>query len=312
MFSADSELVVLHVTVKDRNGAYVGGLPQDAFSVVEDGRAQTVRFFTDTDTPVTVGLLIDSSASMYRDRHLVIAGATTFAEASHPRDEIFALAFNEDVTACTATDCTVHERQRRAARRARAQHHRPWTHGALRRDFDRRRLPVARQPRTQGARGAERWRRQRQPSDAGRGRSQGAGVERGHLHDCARRPRLAGRESDAAERSGAGEWWRIRFAPNDAREISAALGQIARDIRQTYTVGYTPTNTARDGAFRSVRVVVTAPPGRPLVVRSRAGYLAGTHSPRHGATVTGTVRRWLARLLDRRAAPWRCSGSQST
>jgi Ca-activated chloride channel homolog len=97
VFSADSELVVLHVTVKDRSGAYVSGLPQEAFSVVEDGVAQTVRFFTDTDTPVTVGLLVDSSASMHPNRRVVIAGAASFAEASSPRDEIFALAFNEDV-----------------------------------------------------------------------------------------------------------------------------------------------------------------------------------------------------------------------
>jgi len=40
--------------------------------------------------------------------------------------------------------------------------------------------------------------------------------------------------------------------------------------------GYTSTNTAHDGAFRRVRVVVRAPPGRRLLVRSRAGYLAGT------------------------------------
>jgi len=97
VFSADSELVVLHVTVKDQRGAYVSGLPQEAFSVVEDSRAQTVRLFTDTDTPVTVGLLVDSSASMHPIRRVVIAGATSFAEASSPRDEIFALAFNEDV-----------------------------------------------------------------------------------------------------------------------------------------------------------------------------------------------------------------------
>jgi hypothetical protein len=75
----------------------VSGLPPEAFGVVEDGRAQTVRFFADTDTPVTVGLLVDSSASMHPNRRVVIAGATSFAEASSPRDEIFALAFNEDV-----------------------------------------------------------------------------------------------------------------------------------------------------------------------------------------------------------------------
>jgi len=76
---------------------------------------------------------------------------------------------------------------------------------------------------------------------------------------------------DLAQASG-GEY----FRPNDARAIAAALGQIARSIRQTYTIAYTPTNTAHDGAFRRIRVVVTAEPRRPLVVRSRAGYLAGT------------------------------------
>jgi VWFA-related protein len=58
-FSANSELVVLHVTVRDKKGAYVTGLTKDAFSVIEDGQAQTVSLFTDTDTPATIGLLID-------------------------------------------------------------------------------------------------------------------------------------------------------------------------------------------------------------------------------------------------------------
>ena len=117
-FSTSSELVVLHVTVRDRKGAYVTGLTQDAFNVIEDGRAQSVRFFTDTDTPATVGLLIDSSGSMYQYRPLTIASATAFAEASHPQDEIFALAFNEYVTRRAAGWRAIHERRGRPARRA--------------------------------------------------------------------------------------------------------------------------------------------------------------------------------------------------
>ena len=62
-FSASSELVVLHVTVRDKKGAYVAGLEQSAFNVIEDGRAQTVSHFTDADTPATIGLLIDSSGT---------------------------------------------------------------------------------------------------------------------------------------------------------------------------------------------------------------------------------------------------------
>jgi VWFA-related protein len=66
------------------------------------------------------------------------------------------------------------------------------------------------------------------------------------------------------------------YRPKDSKGIANVLDKIANDIRHTYTIGYTPTNTSRDGAYRTVRVVVTAPPGRTLVVRSRTGYRAGT------------------------------------
>src|SRR5262245_20390443 len=57
-FSASTDLVVLHVTVKDRNGAHVTGLDQDAFLVSEGGRPQTIRVYSTDDAPVTVGLMI--------------------------------------------------------------------------------------------------------------------------------------------------------------------------------------------------------------------------------------------------------------
>ena len=77
--------MVLHVTVKDKQGRYVGGLPQDAFSILEDGRPQNVSFFTAEDAPVTVGLLVDNSGSMQNNRDLVLAAATAFVERSNPR-----------------------------------------------------------------------------------------------------------------------------------------------------------------------------------------------------------------------------------
>ena len=45
-FSSESELVVLHVAVKDRKGGYVGGLGQEAFRVSENKQPQAIRFFT--------------------------------------------------------------------------------------------------------------------------------------------------------------------------------------------------------------------------------------------------------------------------
>jgi Ca-activated chloride channel family protein len=78
---------VLHVTVKEKSGAYVTGLSQDALTVLEDGRRQQIQFFGMQDAPVTVGLIIDGSGSMAGVRDRVIAAAGAFAETSNRTDE---------------------------------------------------------------------------------------------------------------------------------------------------------------------------------------------------------------------------------
>src|SRR6185436_549921 len=96
-FSAESQLVVLHVAVRDRKGGYVGGLEQNAFHVFENKRQQAISFFSSQDAPVTVGLLIDSSGSMAPNRDLVIAASLGFSKAMNPQDEFFVLGFNEEL-----------------------------------------------------------------------------------------------------------------------------------------------------------------------------------------------------------------------
>ena len=96
-FKTGSELVALHVTVKDRNGSPVTGLTANAFQVLEEGRRQTISVFGSEDAPVTIGLVIDSSGSMQGVRDRVIAAAAAFVETSNPEDEVFALVFNDEV-----------------------------------------------------------------------------------------------------------------------------------------------------------------------------------------------------------------------
>lgn len=98
-FTSRSELVVLHVMVKDGKGGYVSGLDKDAFRVTEDGRPQEISFFTSQDAPVSVGLLIDASGSMLPNRDLVLASGVAFVRTSNPLDEIFVLGFNEYIHA---------------------------------------------------------------------------------------------------------------------------------------------------------------------------------------------------------------------
>jgi hypothetical protein len=62
------------------------------------------------------------------------------------------------------------------------------------------------------------------------------------------------------------------FFPDDASQVDRIAHQVARDIRNQYTIEYTPSNTAMDGTFRRIEIVVNAP-GKPLV-RTRSGYYA--------------------------------------
>ena len=278
VFSADTELVVLQVTVTDGKGAFIEGLPAEAFSIVEDGQAQTLRLFADTDTPVTVGLLVDSSASMHSSRRLIIAGAAAFAAASHPQDEVFALAFNEDVTAALppsapfTSDSAVLEAalERSVNARGRTALYDAISLGVdyLSRGNRERRVLIVLSD------GGDNASRATRTAAVRKAQASNAVIYTVALIDQLSRDANPALLEELAQASG-GE----SFRPVDPRGIADALGQIARHIRHGYALGYASTNPAHDGAFRRIRVVVTAPPGRRFVVRTRAGYVAGSPAP---------------------------------
>lgn len=272
-FSTVSELVVLHVGVKDRRGAPVPDLSQQAFSVVEDGVPQTIRFFASQDAPVTVGLLIDNSGSMQPSLDLVVASALAFAEASNPEDEFFAVAFNDNVRALLPEGI-------------------PFTSspGVLRDSLATRMTARGQtalfQALAAGLDYVTRGRNERKAlvlvSDGGDNasrvtfddvytRTQASNtliytVALFDPEDRDRNPKLLKR---IAEASG-GE----SFQPRTRRDIAAVLDQVAHDLRTIYTIGYVSTNTSHDGAFRRVRVNARTASGARLAVHTRAGYLA--------------------------------------
>jgi|HubBroStandDraft_1064217.scaffolds.fasta_scaffold157123_1 Ca-activated chloride channel family protein len=90
-----SRLVLLDVSVKDPAGGFVSGLTKDNFKIYEDGKQQQLTQFGGADQPVTVGIVVDESGSMGPKRAEAIAAALEFIKASNPRDEIFVVNFNE-------------------------------------------------------------------------------------------------------------------------------------------------------------------------------------------------------------------------
>jgi VWFA-related protein len=66
-FSSDVQVVNLLATVRDKNHAILRDLTKDDFQVLENGRAQNIRYFTrETELPLTIGLLVDTSMSQVK------------------------------------------------------------------------------------------------------------------------------------------------------------------------------------------------------------------------------------------------------
>jgi len=274
VFSTHSELVVLHVMVREKNGSFVPNLPRSSFSVQEDNQPQTIDLFDQQDAPVTVGLLIDSSGSMRLSRKLVIAAATTFAETSNSRDELFALAFNDDVTSVLPSDTpftSSPDTLRDAMSAAISATGRTALYDAVatglsyvsRGSHERKVLVVV----SDGGDNAsaatfDNILRQAQASN-----TVIYTVALTDQFDMDANPR---RLKAIADASG-GE----AFTPPDIAHVEEVLRRVAKDIRNSYTLGYVSTNESRDGRLRRVHVYAKTPEGRTLAVRTRQGYVVG-------------------------------------
>lgn len=86
--------VVLDVSVKDNRGRYITDLQKQNFQLFEDGRPQPIIHFSSVDTPVTVGLVLDDSGSMRPKRAEVVMAGLAFAKESNPNDQFFVVNFN--------------------------------------------------------------------------------------------------------------------------------------------------------------------------------------------------------------------------
>jgi len=90
--------VVLHATVREGNARFVGDLQKENFEVLENGVRQEIISFSREDLPVATGILVDNSRSMLNKAGEVVAAAKSFVRASNPKDEIFVLHFNEQLS----------------------------------------------------------------------------------------------------------------------------------------------------------------------------------------------------------------------
>ena len=93
--STSSEAIVT-VTVTDRKGYYITGLREEDLHLYEDGILRPVISLTpDRDTPVSVGILLDTSGSMVDKLEEAEDGLRHFVNTIHPEDDVFLFEFND-------------------------------------------------------------------------------------------------------------------------------------------------------------------------------------------------------------------------
>lgn len=265
--SADVNQVVLPVTVVDHKGRLVIGLGADQFRVYQDGRPQQIRYFSQRDIPVSVGLVIDHSVSMTPKQADTVEAALRFVRLSNPGDEAFVVNFNENVSFGLSEAFSSNSQELREALLNRPCMGRTALYDAViaalehvaKGTRDKKALIVV----SDGGDNASRHSLQDALEQAQRS---GVLIYTVGLFDEAGVDQRPGVLKKLARLTG-GEV----FLPSSSEDLASICSQIARDLRNQYTLAYTPDGA--DGRYHRIQVIAVNQ-GRKLAARTRAGYWA--------------------------------------
>ena len=276
--------VVVHTTVLDKSGHFISGLKKEDFRVYEDGIGQTINLFSQEDVPVSLGIVLDTSGSMRNKIDNVNKAALAFIKASNPQDEVFLIGFNDQVelledytsdleeiadaldniivSGGTALWDAIHlavEKAQKGIKPKKAVI--VITDGEDRDSYYKLEEMIAKV----------------QESDV-QIYSVGflnAVPEKGLFGHWSKS--VPEKAHDAlqliSEDTGA-----KAFFPQKVADIGQIVSEVAYELRNQYSIGYVSTNTARDGAYRRVKVELDPAKAPGRLVRYRRGYTASKAS----------------------------------
>jgi VWFA-related protein len=274
----DTTLVLINVTVTDPMGRFVTGLEKDNFQLFEDKKLQNVLQFSSEDAPLSVGLVFDASGSMGAKLSKSRQAAAEFFKTANPEDEFFLIQFNdrpEMVVGFTTNSEEIQNRLTFTQAKGKtalldavymAMHN----------------MKKARNPRkaiiilSDGGDNSSRY-----TESEIRNLVREADVQvfaMGIFEPVAGRGRTAeelagpGLLSEIAEATGG-----RHFPVENLAELPDVAAKIGMELRNQYVLGYTPSNTVKDGKYRRVQVKMKQPKNLPpLRAYFRLGYYAPT------------------------------------
>jgi len=288
-------VVQLFFNVKDKKGALIPNQTKNDFELFEDGKPQTVKYFTaESDLPLTLGILIDSSGSQMRVLEMEKeVGSSFLNEILRPKDEAFVIGF--DVNVDLLQDFTNDVRRLKAALnkakintggggsslpglgggpiptgnpRGTLLYDAVYlaSHDELAHEVGRKAMILLTDGEDQGS--------QLRIKDAIEAAQKSDSIcyvlliaDRGFYGGF-------GYSGDSEMKKLAGETGgRVIEVGNKFDKLKEAFDQIAHELRSQYNIGYTPTNSAQDGTFRKIELRSK----QAYKIQTRSGYYAIAH-----------------------------------
>jgi len=292
VIKTEVSLVNLFATVRDKKKHIITGLKKDDFRVFENDQEQKVAFFSSENAlPITMGLLIDTSRSEENRLPAEQEAATRFLnQVLRKGDEAMVISFGADID--LLSDFTDDRAQlNRAIRSARINAPNVSIINAG---------PLPPESRSRGLVGTAFYDAiwlacgEKLSTEAGRkalviitdADDQGSKVRLEEAIEAAERTNVVvhillvhdpgyGWRPDVAHKLADQTGGRV-IEVSSEKHLQEAFDQIAEELRQQYTLGYYPTNSARDGTLRRIRVETA---DHEMKVLARKGYYAPKDGP---------------------------------
>jgi Ca-activated chloride channel family protein len=271
----NTDLITITVTVTDTYGRYVSGLGKGAFTILDEKKPQEITYFSDDDSPVSVGVIFDVSGSMGGDKIKRARDALSkFIQTSHNMDEYFLIAFNSRAQLLldkTRDGNQVLDKLTFVQTRNNTALYDACYLGVekvQRGTHPKRALLLISDGQDNNSRYTfNELRRLLKESDV---TLYGIGILSGSDAGSSMGMEGQGILDELASVSGG-----KAFFPRSNAEMDDIFEQIALELRHQYSIGYKPANFNNDGRWHKIKVKVTPPRGLPrLFVRAKEGYYA--------------------------------------
>jgi VWFA-related protein len=291
-FKANVNIVNLFFNVKDKHNTLIPNLTKDSFEVLEDGKPQTIKYFSaNTDLPLTLGMLIDTSGSQMQVLPMEQEiGAAFLSEVLQKKDLAFVINF--DLDADLVQDFTNSSHELRVALN-KVKINAPPCGGAP--GLGGGPLPSSCRGGTVLYDAVYLAAQEKLKQEVGRkamivltdGQDEGSRLKIQDAIEAAQKADAIvyvlliadrgfyggigyggdGAMKKMAEQTGG----RMINVGNNDKKLKEAFDQIANEMRSQYNIGYTPTNNKQDGSFRKIEIKTK---DNGYKVQSRSGYYA--------------------------------------